>query len=57
MHLLLSAELKSRREYVLATPRSKVFPHVVTDVMRQKDFFRAGIAREQVVTDREVNPS
>jgi len=57
MHLQLAAELKSRREYVLATPRSKVFPHVVTDVMRQKDFFRAGIAREQVVTDREVNPS
>ena len=37
----------------MATPKAKVFPQTVTDLTRQKDFLRAGIAHEKVVTDNE----
>ncbi len=33
-----------------------MFPQTVTDVTRQKDFLRAGIAREEVVTDKAGEP-
>ncbi len=37
-------------------PQAKVFAQIVTDVTRLKDFLRAGLAREQVVTDRDGQP-
>ena len=40
----------------MATPKVKVFPQTVTDRTRQKDFLRAGIAHEAVVTDNEGKP-
>ena len=40
----------------MATPKAKVFPQTVTDRTRQKDFLRAGIAHEAVVTDNKGKP-
>ncbi len=56
MHPQLADELKSRRDESLALPKAKVFPETVTDRTRQKDFLRAGLAREVVVTDADGNP-
>ena len=56
MHPQLAEELKCRRDAAMATPKAKVFPNVVTDRTRQKDFLRAGIAHEAVVTDNEGKP-
>jgi len=40
----------------MATPKARVFPQTVTDLTRQKDFLRAGLAREEVVTDPDGQP-
>ena len=40
----------------MSTPQTKVFPQIVTDVTRRKDFLRAGIAREQVVVGDDCKP-
>jgi len=56
MHPQLADELRQRQAESLATPRAKVFPQTVTDVTRQKDFLRAGLAHEQVVTDDAGQP-
>jgi len=56
MHPQLAEELKCRRDAAMATPKAKVFPQTVTDRTRQKDFLRAGIAHEAVVTDNEGKP-
>jgi len=50
MHRQLADELAHRLEERPALPQAKVFPTVVTDVTRRKDFLRAGIARREVVT-------
>ena len=56
MHTQLADEFQRRHDQAKATPQAKVFPQIVTDVTRLKDFFRAGIAREQVVSDRDGQP-
>ncbi len=56
MHPQLAEELKCRRDAAMATPKAKVFPQTVTDLTRQKDFLRAGIAHEAVVTDNKGKP-
>ena len=40
----------------MSTPQTEVFPQIVTDVTRRKDFLRAGIAREQVVVGDDGKP-
>jgi integrase len=55
MHLQLVEELLHRRDGTLALPKAKVFAQSVTDLTRQKDFLRAGLAREEVVTDEAGN--
>ena len=56
VHPQLAEELARRLEGHPALPQAKVFPTVVTDVTRLKDFLRAGIARREVVTDAEGKP-
>ena len=56
MHPQLAEELHKRRSEAMAMPTARVFPTEVTNLTRQKDFLRAGIAREEVVTDTEGNP-
>jgi site-specific recombinase XerD len=56
MHQQLADELKRRRDHAMATPKAKVFPQTVTDLTRQKDFLRADLAREEVVTDADGKP-
>ena len=56
MHPQLTDELCRRRDDAMATPRAKVFPQTVTDMTRQKDFLRAGLAREVVVTGDDGKP-
>ncbi len=51
MHPQLSDALAKLRIEAMATPMAKVFPTTVTDLTRQKDFLRAGLAREVVVKD------
>ncbi len=56
IHPQLADELARRREASMALPKARVFPQSVTDVTRPKDFLRAGIAREAVVTDANGEP-
>jgi integrase len=56
MHDQLADELMGRRDASRGTPRARVFPETVTDVTRLKDFLRAGLAREEVVTDAAGEP-
>jgi len=56
MHPQLAEELTRRLEEQPALPQAKVFPTVVTDVTRLKDFLRADLARKEVVTDAEGKP-
>ena len=56
MHTQLADEFQRRHDQAKAMPQAKVFPQIVADLTRLKDFFRAGIAREQVVTDRDGQP-
>ena len=56
MHPQLTAELKRQRNEIMATPKAKVFPQTVTDLTRQKDFLRAGIAREEAVIGADGKP-
>jgi len=51
MHPQLAEELKKRKDESRALPKAKVFQTTVTDLTRRKDFLRAGLAREEVVTD------
>lgn len=45
MHPELAAILASHRQETMSSPAAKVFPTAVTDLTRQKDFVRAGLAR------------
>lgn len=56
LHPQLAGELQRRLKEHPALPQAKVFPTVVTDVTRLKDFLRAGIARREVVTDAKGMP-
>jgi len=56
MHFQLAEELKCRRDESRALPKTKVFPQAVTNLTRQKDFLRAGLAYEEVVTDENGEP-
>ena len=56
IHPQLIEELQRRRDEAMSTPQTKVFPQIVTDVTRRKDFLRAGIAREQVVVGDDGKP-
>ena len=56
MHPQLAEALKRQSDASMAMPTANVFPQTVTDVTRRKDFLRAGIAREEVVTDRDGQP-
>ena len=42
MHPQLAEELKCQQDAAMATPKAKVFPNVVTDRTRQKDFATGG---------------
>ncbi len=56
LHQQLAEELRRRRDEAIALPQSKVFPQAVTNETRLKDFLRAGLAREVVVTDGNIQP-
>jgi len=56
MHSQLAEELRRRRDKSRALPKTKVFPTTVTDHTRLKDFLRAGLAHEEVVTDENGEP-
>ena len=56
MHPQLAEELKRRKEESRALPNAKVFPETVVNLTRQRDFLRAGLAREEVVTDENGEP-
>jgi len=56
LHPQLADELRKRQQASLATPQAKVFPQTVTDRTRQKDFLRAGLAREEVIVDDNGKP-
>ncbi len=56
MHRQLAEELKRRHDESMTVPKARVFPQTVTDVTRLKDFLRAGLAHEEVVTDVNGNP-
>ena len=51
MHPQLADELRELQGRSMAMPRAQVFPTTVTDRTRQRDFLRAGLAREEVVRD------
>ena len=51
MHPELAAELQRRRDASMAMPTAKVFPQAVVSLSVLKDFLRAGLAREETVTD------
>lgn len=53
LHPDLGMVLKQRQTEMMAMPKANVFPEVVTDRTRQKDFLRAGIARRVPVKDEE----
>ena len=56
LHPQLADELKQLRQNHPTLPLAKVFPHTVTDLTRQKDFLRAGLARTEVVLDADGMP-
>ena len=56
MHVQLADELECRLAENPALPGARVFPETVTNLTRQKDFLRAGLARREAVTDVDGNP-
>ena len=56
MHPQLAEEMNRRRGQMMATPKAKVFPQTVTDLARQKDFLRTGIAHEKPVIGADGKP-
>lgn len=51
LHPQLAEVLSKRQVEAMATPMANVFPTTVTDQTRQKDFLRAGLAREETETE------
>jgi nitric oxide reductase NorQ protein len=56
LHPELADILRARKAEHPALPIAKVFPHSVTNRTQQKDYLRAGLAREEVVTDASGEP-
>ena len=56
MHPQLAQELKRCRDEAMALPGAKVFPQAVTNQTRQKDFLRAGLAREEAMLGEDGSP-
>ena len=56
MHPQLAAELSRLRDKAMAMPKAHVFPQTVTNETRLKDFLKAGLAREEIVTDANGEP-
>ena len=56
MHAQLAEELLRRRTESMALPAARVFPQSVTSLTVQKDFLRAGLAREEAVLDGHGQP-
>ncbi len=56
MHPQLAWELQSLRGKFVRSPKARVFPQTVTDLTRLKDFLRAGLARQEAVTDAQGRP-
>lgn len=56
MHPQLAEALRQRLQSDPAIGPARVFPETVTDRTRQKDFLRAGLAREVVVKDTDGEP-
>ena len=56
MHAQLVVELEQLRAECPALPMARVFTTTVTNLTRQKDFLRAGLARREVVTDSMGTP-
>jgi integrase len=56
MHPQLAEEFKKKWQGDGVSLMDRVFPQTVTDLTRKKDFFRAGLARKELVTDEAGNP-
>ncbi|MCA9274596.1 MAG: site-specific integrase [Phycisphaerales bacterium] len=56
MHPQLEDALRDRLREARALPRAKVFSSAVTSRTQLLDFLRAGLAREEVVTDEQGKP-
>ena len=56
LHPQLADALRERKAARMAVGSARVFPETVTDRTRQRDFLRAGLAREEVVTDANGEP-
>ena len=56
MHPQLAQALHKRFSQYPAMPKARVFPQTVTDRTRLKDFLRAGLAREETITDAQGRP-
>ena len=56
MHPQLAEELQRRRDDMLVLPMARVFPQTVTTLTVLKDFLRAGLANQEIVTDAGGEP-
>ena len=56
LHPQLAEALRARLAARPALGATRVFPETVTDRTRQRDFLRAGLAREEIVTDDAGEP-
>jgi integrase len=56
LHPKLAGILRARKAEHPALPIAKVFPHSVTNRTQQKDYLRAGLAHEELVTDASGEP-
>jgi integrase len=56
MNAQLAGSLKRHRTLLPGLTTAKVFPETVTDRTRQKDFLRAGLAREEIIRDANGEP-
>jgi len=56
LHPRLAEILRAWKREHPALPIAKVFPHSVTNRTQQKDYLRAGLAREEIVTDADGEP-
>ena len=56
LHPQLTGVLQARKDEALAMPSAKVFPQTVTTLTTHKDFLRAGLAREETITDENGEP-
>ena len=55
-HSQLTEELQHRHDEVMAMPQVRIFPQIVTDRTRRRDFLRASIVRKEVVIGDDDQP-